>query len=396
MTEGASSRGAALREIASLFLKLGAIGFGGPAVHIAMMEEEVVVRRRWLTREHFLDLLGATNLIPGPNSTEMAIHLGYLRGGWMGLIVAGASFIVPAVLITAVVAWVYVHFGASPKAGPLLAGIKPVVVALILAAVWRLGKTAMRGRLTLLIGLLVLAATLGGVDEIVALFAGGLLGGALLFARRERPVGERPQADQPPASPAVFINVPAPGVGVSAAAVVAGAGVSLWKLGLCFLKIGSVLYGGGYVLVALLQSELVRGRGWLTEQQLLDAVAVGQFTPGPVLSTATFIGFLLAGWAGASVATIAIFLPSFLFVAALGPMLPRCRRWGIASAFLDAVNASSVALMAAVVVKMAPAAIPGWRALLVALAALLASLLTKANTAVLIVLGGIAGLLFLR
>ncbi|MBI3670692.1 MAG: chromate efflux transporter [Acidobacteria bacterium] len=393
MSEVSRVRNVTLRELAFVFLKLGLIGFGGPAAHIAMMEEEVVVRRRWLTREHFMDLLGATNLIPGPNSTEMAMHAGYIRAGWLGLVVAGASFILPAVLVTAALAWTYVTFGTLPAATPLLYGIKPAVVAIILGAVWRLGKTALRGWLRLSIGLLVATASLLGANEILALVGGGILGTVFLEAFRRAPLRAPSKRQSTSMLPGVIVwNWLTP---AQAAAVTTGAlsvtSVSLWKLGLFFLKVGAVLYGSGYVLVAFLEGGLVQQYGWLSQQQLLDAIAIGQFTPGPVLSTATFIGYLLAGWRGAIVATTGIFLPSFLFVAALGPLLPHVRRSALTASFLDAVNASSVALMAAVTIKLIPGTITSWPPFLIGIVAIVASVYAKINAAWLVAGGALAG-----
>ncbi len=391
MPEG-QGKPAALRHLVLVFLKLGTIGFGGPAAHIALMEEEVVARRRWLTREHFLDLLGATNLIPGPNSTEMAIHVGYLRGGWAGLVTAGLSFLFPAVLITAGFAWAYVAFGSLPQVAPLLYGVKPVVLAVILTAVWRLGKTAVRGWRLTLIGSATLLASLWGANEILALLGGGILGGVWLRMAEQRSSRN--------ASSFMAAMLPGSLLGwsfgsgqtvVTLATTMASASFSLGKLGLFFLKVGAVLYGSGYVLVAFLEGGLVHEHGWLTQQQLLDAIAVGQFTPGPVLSSATFVGYLLAGWPGAIVATLGIFLPSFLFVAALGPILPRWRRSGLAAAFLDAVNVSSVALMAAVTVKLTQSALTHWPAWVLALAAATASLVWKVNPAWLVLGGALLG-----
>lgn len=370
-----------LGEVAALFLKLGVIGFGGPAAHIALMEEEVVGRRKWLSREHFLDLVGATNLVPGPNSTEMAIHVGYLRAGWAGLALAGISFIAPAVLVTGGLAWAYVKFGSLPQVVPFLYGIKPAVLAIIVAAVWRLGSTAAKDRRLLVIGVAVALASLFGMDEVVALLLGGVLGMCWL----------RVSQWEGPGAMGAVVSLAA-GAGVQGATTaVAAIGFSLWQLGLFFLKVGSVLYGSGYVLVAFLEGGLVHGYGWLTQQQLLDAIAIGQFTPGPVLSTATFIGYLISGVPGAAVATAAIFLPSFLFVAALNPLVPRLRRSPWTSAFLDAVNISSVALMAAVTVKLSATALTGWPAWLIALVAAGAGLRWRINAAWLVVGGAILG-----
>lgn len=334
-----------LKELTQVFLKLGIIGFGGPAAHIAMMEDEVVKRRGWLTREHFLDLIGATNLIPGPNSTEMAIHVGYIYAGWLGLIVSGVCFILPAVLITAGLAWVYVNYGSLPQVAPLLYGIKPAVFAIILNALWRLGKKAVKSQKLLIIALGVVALLLLlKLDEVIALLIGGILG--MVWLRS----GDK---NKPPGNQTTLIIAGLTTGTVSASVTAASAAnVSLWQLGLFFLKIGSVLFGGGYVLVAYLQGGLVQEYGWLTQQQLLDAIAIGQFTPGPVLSTATFIGYIIAGIPGAIISTIGIFLPSFIFTAALNPLVPRLRASKWTAAFLDAVNVSSVALMLVVTLQL--------------------------------------------
>jgi chromate transporter len=373
-----------LSELAKLFFKLGAIGFGGPAAHIAMMEDEVVTRKQWLTREHFLDLVGATNLIPGPNSTEMAIHVGYIRAGWFGLIVAGVCFILPAVIITAALAWLYVAYGSLPQVAPLLYGIKPVVLAVIFGAVWKLGKTAIKNRKLLLIGLAVAIAVFFGVNETIALLLGGIIGMIVLKIRRSH------------LSAAIilpFISSIPPSTLTQTS--FSTTNVPLWQLGLFFLQVGSVLYGGGYVLVAFLQSGLVDNFGWLTQQQLLDAIAIGQFTPGPVLSTATFIGYVIAGIPGAIVATIGIFLPSFIFVALLNPFIPRLRSSHWMSAFLDAVNVSAVALMAVVTIELAFALIfPGrfdWIAASIAVVAAILTIRYRVNPAWLVLGGGVIG-----
>lgn len=343
-----------LGEVATLFFKLGIIGFGGPVAHIAMIEDEVVKRRQWMTREHFLDLLGATNLIPGPNSTEMAIHVGYVYAGWLGLIVAGVCFILPAVLITGVFAWIYVNYGNLPQVAPLLYGIKPAVLAVILDALWRLGKKAVKSRQMLAIALgVVILLLLLKLNEVIALLIGGILG--MIWLRS----GDR--NNTPPSTANFLIANLTTGAAFKTTAVSAATtahtitNVSLWKLGLFFLKVGSVLFGGGFVLVAFLEGELVQEYGWLTQQQLLDAIAIGQFTPGPVLSTATFIGYVIAGIPGAIVATVGIFGPSFFFTAILNPLVPRLRASKWTSAFLDAVNVSAVALMFVVTLELAAA-----------------------------------------
>src|SRR6266446_273473 len=318
-----------MREVAWLFLKLGTIAFGGPAAHIAMMREEVVRRRRWLSDEQFVDLLGATNLIPGPNSTEMAIHLGFLRAGWPGLIAGGICFIVPAMLIVLGCAWLYVRYGARPEAGWLLYGVKPVIIAIVVQAMWGLLRSAVKGYLLGAIGVVTLMLSLLGANEIALLLGGGVV--AVLLTT----VGSR--------------GVAAP-LGL-------GAGVGLTTLFLVFLKIGSVLYGSGYVLLAFLRHDFVDRLGWLTDQQLLDAVAIGQITPGPVFTTATFIGYVLAGGRGAALATVGIFLPAFVFVALSAPFVPRLRRSARAGAFLDGVNVASLALMGVVTLRLGQVAL---------------------------------------
>jgi chromate transporter len=336
-----------LSEIAQLFLKLGVIGFGGPVAHIAMIEDEVVKRREWLTKEHFLDLLGATNLIPGPNSTEMAIHVGYIYGGWLGLIVAGVCFIFPAVLITGVFAWIYVNYGTLPQIAPLLYGIKPAVLAVIINALWGLGKKAVKTRQLLIISVIVgLVNYIWKVNEVLVLLVGGFLG--MLWLHFSKNGNQGNQTNLLIAGLTTGATLQA----VAANTTVSVSSVPLWELGWFFLKVGSVLFGGGYLLVAFLQGGLVDEYGWLTQQQLLDAIAIGQFTPGPVLSTATFIGYILAGIPGSIVATIGIFLPSFLFVAALNPIIPRLRASSWTKQFLDAVNVCAVALMVVTTIQL--------------------------------------------
>ncbi len=328
-----------LRELAIVFLKLGATAFGGPAVHIALLEQEVVHRRRWLSHEEFLDLLGSTNLIPGPNSTEMAIHIGLRQAGWKGLLVAGSCFIVPAFLITFACAWFYVRFAQVPQIQGVLYGVKPVVLAVVLQAIWRLVRSAVKSRLLGGVALAVLVAHLAGVHELLLLLMAGMLvcavrPGADAWSRRG---GLGALAFAPPFLPLGLASAPT----VSAA-------FSVGKLFLFFLKVGSVLYGSGYVLLAFLRGDLVERWGWLTESQLMDAIAVGQITPGPLFTTATFIGYVLAGPVGACLATTGIFLPSFVFVALSAPLIPRLRQSKMAGAFLDGVNVASLALMAAV------------------------------------------------
>lgn len=384
-----------LTELARLFFKLGCIAFGGPAAHIALLETEVVERRRWLERQHFLDLVGATHLIPGPNSTEMVMHVGHERAGWPGLVVAGSCFILPAALITGGFAWFYVRFGALPAVAPLFQGIQPAVLAIIAAALWRLGRKAWDGFRTAILGTAVAGAALLGAGEIPALAAGAILG-MLWLRAAHRPPAAPPSGGASPGGGAAGVALAGGALATGSAlgatgATAAAAGPTLVQLGLFFLKVGAVLYGSGYVLLAFLEGGLVQRWGWLTETQLLDAVAVGQLTPGPVLTTATFVGYLLAGVPGAVVATAGIFLPSFVFVAVLNPWVPRLRRSPWTAAFLDAVNAAAVGLMLAVTLDLTRASVTGWLSALVAGTALLALLRFKVHPIWLVVGGAIAG-----
>jgi len=338
-----------LWELAVLFLKLGTIAFGGPAAHIAMMEDEVVRRRRWLTREKFLDLLGATNLIPGPNSTELAIHIGYQRAGWTGLIVAGSCFILPAALIVTVFAWIYVRYGSLPQTTRVLYGVKPVIIAVVLQALWSLGRTAVKNKLLAVIGIVAVALTFLRVNELlVLLIAGAVVAIIRWFSVRTQSRNKSRRSFLVPISFSTLFQTTA---STGATATLIGS-VGLWPLFLFFLKVGSVLFGSGYVLLAFLRSDLVERWHWLTNEQLLDAIAVGQITPGPVFTTATFIGYLLAGPKGAVVATVGIFLPAFIFVAVSGPLVPLIRRSIIAGAFLDGINVASLALMLVVTYEL--------------------------------------------
>ena len=377
-----------LAEVARLFLKLGVIAFGGPAAHIAMLEDEVVTRRGWLSRQHFLDLVGATNLIPGPNSTEMTMHVGYERAGWKGLFTAGTCFILPAVLVTGSFAWLYVNYGSLPQVEPFLYGIKPAVIAVILGAVWKLGRTAVKGWRFAVLGLVVATAVLGGLNEVWALLAGGVLGTLWLRA------GGYDSARTAGALLPILLLRPsaaAGAAGVTVAAAGAVATVSLWKLFFFFLKIGAILYGSGYVLVAFLEGGLVQDFGWLTQPELLDAIAIGQFTPGPVLSTATFIGYVVEGVPGAAVATLGIFLPSFFFVLLLNPLIPRLRDSVWLSAFLDSVNVAAVALMVAVTIELAIGTLVSWPAWVIAGLAAVLALAFRVNAAWLVAGGAVFG-----
>ncbi len=378
-----------LGELALLFLRLGTTAFGGPAAHIAMMEDEVVRRRRWLSREEFLDLLGATNLIPGPNSTEMAIHLGYKRGGWAGLAVAGVSFIVPALVMVLVIAWAYVRFSQLPQFEGVLYGVKPVVFAIILQALWGLGRTAVK---TTFLGGLALAAVIlnfGGLNELLVLLGGGTLAAlkrSLASDWRDhlRALGSLLLLA------AIFLGLVLLAPYLRNPAKVS---FSLPALFWYFLKVGSVLYGSGYVLLAFLQADLVGNWQWLTSGQLLDATAVGQVTPGPVFTTATFIGFLLDGPRGALVATAGIFLPAFFFVALSGPLIPRLRRSVVAGAFLDGINVASLALMVVVTWSLGRTALVDWLTVLLAVVSAMLLIRWRLNSLWLILIGALAGYL---
>jgi chromate transporter len=363
-----------LKELTKLFLKLGFIAFGGPAAHIAMMQDEVVVKRRWMSEQHFLDLIGATNLIPGPNSTELAIHIGYDRAGWRGLLVAGLCFILPAVFITGCFAWLYKSYGQLPELQPYLYGIKPAIIAIILAAVFPLAKKSLKSVTLGVIGALALGLAIVGVGEIYVLFGAGFV--ALLLALLR-------QKHLPTSLQSIAI-VPLWQVAVTA---------SNTKLFFIFLKIGAILYGSGYVLFAFLDTELVL-TGLLTRQQLIDAIAVGQFTPGPVFSSVTFIGYQLNGWSGAAVATIGIFLPSFVFVALLKPMVKYMRNSPLMAAFLDAVNVASVAAIVAVCFEMGKDTITDWRTIVIALVSVAITFgFRKVNSALVVIGGALLGYL---
>ncbi len=368
-----------LREVAALFLRLGITAFGGPAAHIAMMENEVVRRRQWLAREEFLDLLGMANLIPGPSSTELAIFIGHRRAGWRGLLLGGVCFILPAALIVAAIAAAYGQFGHLPQVGALLYGIKPVVIAIVVQALWTLGRTAVKTPVLAVVGAAATIASICGLNPLLILFSAGTL---LVFSRM--PLNR--SGTMVGITPIFCVATPA-GAGASVVAVP----FSLSKLFFVFLKIGSVLFGSGYVLLAFLHTDLVSRLHWLTEDRLLDAVAVGQFTPGPVFTTATFIGYVLGGPWGAFVATLGIFLPSFVLVAISGPIVPRLQRSPTARAFLDGVNAASLALMAAVALQLGKTSLVDVPAWMLAAVATVLLLRYKINSAWLVLGGAAAG-----
>ncbi len=355
-----------LTEVLKVFLRLGATAFGGPAAHVAMMEDEVVRRRGWLDRGSFLDLVAATHLVPGPNSTELAIHLGFRRAGWPGLAVAGAAFILPAVLIVWAIAWWYVRYGRLPAALGALAGVKPVVLAIVAYACWGFARTALKTRRLAVIAAVAAAGALAGVHELIVLALAGL---AALRVHRAPALG---LAVLPLAAPAAGVATP-------------------FGLFWIFAKVGSVLFGSGYVLLAFLRTELVVRRPWLTEAQLLDAIAVGQVTPGPVFTTATFVGYLLAGSAGAWAATAGIFLPAFFFVAVSGPLVPWLRRSRVASDLLDGIVAGSVALMAVVAALLLPDAVPDAIAVAVGVLSLVLLVRFRINAGWLMLGGAVLG-----
>jgi chromate transporter len=375
-----------LKELALVFLKLGVISFGGPAAHIAMMEDEVVGRRRWLSREEFLDLLGAANLIPGPNSTELAIHIGHRRAGWAGLFVAGGCFILPAAVIVTILAWAYARYGSFPQTGAILYGVKPVIIAIVLQAIWRLGRAALKSKTLMFVCAAGILLGFFGVHELVILIgAGSAIGlGYWVIDRIRRGGSESLLLISTVLSGDLFKTAAL--AGTSAAAF------GLWPLFLFFLKVGSVLFGSGYVLLAFLRADLVERWHWLTESQLLDAITVGQVTPGPVFTTATFIGYILGGLPGAIVATVGIFLPAFFFVAVSGPLVPRIRQSSTAGVVLDGINAASLSLMTIVTWRLGRATIVDLTTLALLILSLILLICARLNSAWLVFGGALAGL----
>lgn len=360
-----------IKKIIQLFLKLGFIGFGGPAAHIAMMQQEVVLKRKWMSEQHFLDLLGATNLIPGPNSTEMAIHIGYEKGGWKGLLAAGLSFILPAVFITGIFAFLYQQYGQLPEVQPFIYGIKPAIIAVIIGAVYPLARKSLKSLFLVIVGIGVLTASLFNINEIYLMFGAGLL--AVVFYS----LASRKTSTLQNVAPFLFLQL-------SGSSLFSDTTIRLFFI---FLKIGAILYGSGYVLFAFLDTELV-ATGLLSRQQLTDAIAVGQFTPGPVFSSVTFIGYQINGFTGAAVSTIAIFLPSFIFVALLNPLMKKIRQSKMLSAFLDAVNVASVAIIASVCLAMGRETIYDLDTVIIALSSAFVVFRFKNINSALIVLGG--------
>jgi chromate transporter len=361
-----------LKEVAKLFLKLGIIGFGGPAVHISMMQEEVVVKKKWLSEQHFLDLIGATNLIPGPNSTEMAIHIGHERAGWKGLIVAGLCFIFPAVFITGFFAWLYKEYGQLPELKPFLYGIKPAIIAIILSAIFPLAKKSLKTVQLAIIGIAVLIFSLLHYNEIALLFGAGIIA---LFLYTLKNNGSDIKTNS--LIPLAFFSLPK-------TTLISATNLNLF---LIFLKIGAILYGSGYVLFAFLDAELV-SKGLLTRTQLIDAIAVGQFTPGPVFSAVTFVGYQINGISGAVISTIAIFLPSFIFVAILNPLVKKMKNSKSFSVFLDGVNVASIAIIVSICYQLGKETITDWRTILIATVSILIAFNYKKINSALVVLGG--------
>lgn len=393
-----------LGQLASLFFKLGSLGFGGLPAQISLMESHVVSDRKWLTREKFLDLVGSSNLVPGPNSVEIALEIGYIRAGWLGFVVSGISFILPSAVITIGFAWAYMKFGSLPQVEHFWDGIKPVILAIIIVAIWKLGKTAVKNWRLAVVSIVVLGATLLGINEMSALFLGGFFGmfWLLFYEQLTSPTSTR-KINRAKSDKFDFLRT------ALLLLLIVGSifllidrvsvfidwlnpnNLSIAKLGMFFLKVGALLYGSGYVLIAFLQGGLVHDYGWLTQKQLFDAIAIGQVTPGPLLSTATFIGYILMGVPGALVATVAIFLPSFLFSAGLHSVMPYFRRFRWTSAFLDAINVSSIALMASVTINLSRSTLISWQGWLIALSTCIIGLRWKVNVSLLIVGGAIIG-----
>jgi chromate transporter len=375
-----------LKDLAFVFLKLGSISFGGPAAHIAMMEDEVVKRRSWLSREEFLDLIGATNFIPGPNSTEMAIHIGHHLAGWKGLLTAGICFISPAVLLVTGFAWAYVHFGCLPDIENIFSGIKPVIIAVVLQALLRFGKSAIKTKSLLLIAIIAAIANLIGASEILVIFAAGILN--LIFNNLKDFINR---------SKSLIFLLFTTGINSDSNFLISANNLvdfSLVRLFMFFLKVGSVLFGGGYVLLAFLKADLVDKFAWLTEAQLLDAISVGQFTPGPMFTTATFIGYMLAGILGAIIATLGIFIPAFFFVAISAPMIPKLRKSKSAGIILDGINVASLALMAVITFMLGKTVLMNMLGFGIFVLSLVLLTKIKVNSVWLIIIGGFLGKVF--
>jgi len=383
LTDSPAKAPVSLSELALVFLKLGTIGFGGPAGHIALMEGEFVRKRRWITKEDFLDRLAVANLIPGPSSTEVAIFIGRSQRGWPGLIVAGCCFIIPAAVLVSMIAAAYVRFGALPRVEGILRAIKPAVIAIIIRALWNLTKTAVKTKVLVFIGFASAVLSFVGVAPLLVLVFAGSSSGVTLWLRKGR------------RTPLVLCGIglsktlfPA---GPAAGTISAAVPISLLRLFLSFLKIGSVVFGSGYVLLAFLRAEFVDHLHWLTEKQLIDSVAVGQFTPGPVFTTATFVGYVLGGLPGAFFATLGIFVPGFVFVALSGPLIPKIRRSPTAGAVLDGVAVGSLALIAVVAWQLGRTSITDWLTVSILIISIIAISRFKLNSAWLILAAGIIG-----
>ncbi len=388
----ASNQGNRLTEVAGLFLRLGFTAFGGPAAHIAMLRDEVVRRRQWLSDERFIDLMGIASIIPGPTSTELAIYLGYLRAGWSGLVLAGVCFIGPAMVMVLALAWAYVTYGTLPQIGWLFYGIQPVVVAIIAQALWNLGRTLLKGIWPVLFALALLILYLIGIDVLILLFGGGLFFGLGYWAQQYR-TGKNKITGLPLLP---ICGLHAGWRAIAIAAIGGGAAiavpVSLGVLFLTFLKYGAVVYGSGYVLLAFLRTDLVQNLHWLTDHQLLDAISVGQFTPGPVFTTATFIGYVIGSWPGALLATLGIFLPSFVLIALVHPLAERLRRSALTAPLLKGINIAAIALMSGVLLQLAQHALTDMLTLVLALVSFGILLRFKLNSVWLILLGAVVGL----
>lgn len=372
-----SSQSNHIKEVFLLFLKLGCIAFGGPAAHISMMEDEVVTKRKWMSRQHFLDMVGATNLVPGPNSTQMTMHCGHVRAGWLGLWVGGISFIAPAVLFTLILAMVYGKYGEVPAVAPFFFGIKPAVIGIILNATYKLGKKAFKGWQLIVLGIVVALLALYGIDEFILILGSGMLG--MFWLNFNNKPGEKAMF-----GPLLLLVKPL------------GLAITNQSIFLAFLKIALVLFGSGYVLIAYIDAELVEKLGWLTTEQLLDAIAIGQFTPGPVLTTATFVGYQLNGVSGALWATLGMFLPSFFLVGLLVKLIPLLRKSVWLSKFLDAVNAGAVGIMIAVSLQLGYELVFDWRAaVLMGLSIFMTFKFKKVSALWIILSGGLLGYLLL-
>lgn len=377
--------GSSLRTVTLLAFKLGCTAFGGPAAHIAMLRQDVVEKRRWLSDQRFLDLIGITNLIPGPNSTEMVMHIGKERAGNRGLVAAGAAFILPAALITLIFAWLYMEYGTTTQGTWVLRGIKPVVLAVVVQAIWNLGRTAFRTVPLAIVGAIVFALYLFGINEILLLFGGAIV---VFLGTRLAASGKRPSTSS------FIAPILTPGAFMAQAAADPSIPYTGLRLFLTFLKIGSVLYGSGYVLVAFIHNDFVERLGWLTETQLLDAVAVGQFTPGPVFTTATFVGYVVGGFTGAVVATLGIFLPAFIFVAVAHSLMNRLMALPWVRSLLDGVNVAAIGLMAAVAVVLARDAVVNVLTALLFVVAFILLIRFRVNSALLVAAGALVSIVW--